>query len=182
MRLTAVSIVLFMLIYPAAVWLVARAMPLHGDPAAVRMNGAIVGFEKQGQRFAQDKYFQSRPSAVNYNAAGSGGSNKGASNPDYLQDVRNRIDSFLKHNPGVLKSDIPSDLVTASGSGLDPDISLQAARIQRLRIARIRAIPLAAVDSLIAAHTIQGANGIQRVNVLRINVALDSNASAASKR
>ena len=86
-------------------------------------NGKVVGYANIGQRFTDDKYFWSRPSAVAYNAAGSGGSNKGPCNPDYLKDVQAHIDSFLAHNPGVRAADIPAELVTYSGSGLDPDLS-----------------------------------------------------------
>lgn len=93
-------------------------------------------YENIAQNFSDDKYFSSRPSAVNYNAAGSGGSNKGPSNPDYLATVQARIDTFMMHNPEVRKSDIPSDLVTASGSGEDPNISIQGAFVQIPRIAK----------------------------------------------
>ncbi len=98
-------------------------------------NGKVVGYALEGQNFSSDKYFMSRPSAAGYNAAGSSGSNKGPTNPDYLKDVQSRIDSFLVHNKTVQKEQIPAELVTASGSGLDPDLSPAGAYIQVARIA-----------------------------------------------
>ena len=104
---------------------IAQAAPAKGKGETVTVNGKVVGYKLIGQKFTDDKYFWSRPSAVDYNAAGSGGSNKGPTNPDYLKTVQDRIDSFLVHNPGIKKEEIPSELVTASGSGQDPDISVQ---------------------------------------------------------
>ncbi|MGH2647456.1 MAG: potassium-transporting ATPase subunit C, partial [Ginsengibacter sp.] len=130
-----------------------------------------------GQKFTDDKYFYSRPSAVDYNAAGAGGSNKGPSNPEYLQTVQARIDTFMAHNPGISKGDIPSDLVTASGSGLDPNISVQAANIQVKRIARIRGIAEGNLQQLIISNTekpLAGFLGSERINVLKLNLALDN--------
>lgn len=129
-----------------------------------------------GQTFTQDRYFYSRPSAVGYNSAGSGGSNKGPSNPDYLATVQARIDTFLVHNPGTEKKDIPVELVTASGSGLDPDITFKSAIVQVKRIASIRKLPEQTVQQLIAKNTegpLLGMFGPEKVNVLKLNIALD---------
>ncbi len=134
-------------------------------------------YENIGQNFTKDKYFNSRPSAVGYNAAGSGGSNKGPSNPDYLAEVQARIDTFLVHNPEVKKSDIPSDLVTASGSGLDPNISVQAAKVQVKRIAKIRNMKKPIYNSLLNNNTekpLLGLFGTEKINVLKLNLALDN--------
>src|ERR1700739_376470 len=120
--LTIVSILFFCIIYPAIVWAIAQAAPNKGEGFVVTANGKTY-YENIAQKFTDDKYFWSRPSAVDYNAAGSGGSNKAPGDPDYLATVQKRIDTFMVHNPGVKRSDIPSDVVTASGSGLDPDIS-----------------------------------------------------------
>lgn len=145
--------------------------------------GEIIKTEKQifyanvGQSFTDDKYFWSRPSAVGYNAAGSGGSNKGPSNPDYLTSVQARIDTFLVHNPGVQKSEIPSDLVTASGAGLDPHISPQSALVQIKRIARVRDLNEGIIRQLVEKNTekpLMGMFGTEKVNVLKLNIELDN--------
>lgn len=172
-RLTIVCIFVFMVAYPALIWGLAQFTNNKGEGETVIVNNSVVGYTLEGQRFTDDKYFHGRPSAVNYNAAGSGGSNKGASNPDYLHEVKDRIDTLIAHNSGIKKEDIPSDLVTASGSGLDPDISLQAANIQAARIAATRNIPLEKILALIQSNIDESINGIQRINVLQLNIALD---------
>lgn len=129
-----------------------------------------------GQPFTGDQYFNSRPSAVNYNAAGSGGSNKGPSNPDYLKEVQARIDTFLVHNPDMRKEDIPSDLVTASGSGLDPNISVEGAFVQVKRISQMRDINERTIYQLIEKQIekpLLGLVGTQKINVLKLNLELD---------
>lgn len=142
--------------------------------------GRTIGYEGRkfytniGQKFDQDKYFWSRPSAVNYNAAGSAGSNKGPSNKDYLKNVDARIDTFTIHNPGISRSEIPVDMVTASGSGLDPDISVQGARVQIKRISRIRGIPEKELDELIDRTKERPLLfGPMKINVLKLNIELD---------
>ncbi len=173
LRLTLVCIVLFMGLYPLLIFGIAQSLPAKGEAETLTLNGKIVGYKLEGQKFTEDKYFWSRPSAAGYNAAGSGGSNKGPSNPEYLQEVHGRIDTFLIHNPGIKKQQIPSDLITASGSGLDPDISLQGATIQVDRIARVRNISKEKITALIKTHTEKSINGIEKINVLKINIALD---------
>jgi K+-transporting ATPase ATPase C chain len=143
----------------------------------VMVNGKVVGYALIGQKFDKDKYFWSRPSAVGYNAAGSAGSNKGPTNPDYLKDVQSKIDSFLVHNPGVRKEDIPAELVTYSGSGLDPDLSPKGAYVQVARIAKTRNIPEEKIKALVDQHierSLFGIFGPEKVNVLKLNVELDN--------
>src|SRR6266581_436194 len=137
-KLTLVCIIFFVGIYPLLIWIAAQVAPNNGKGETVTVNNKVVGYKLEGQNFSNDKYFWSRPSAAGYNAAGSSGSNKGPSNPDYLKDVQSRIDTFLVHNPGIKKEEIPSELVTASGSGLDPDLSPAGARVQTKRIAAVR--------------------------------------------
>lgn len=177
LRMTAVMLVLCSVLYTLAVYGFAKAIsPTSGPVQLVLRNGQAVGAANVGQPFTGDGYFQGRPSAVDYNGAGSGGSNKGPTNPEYLADVQARIDSFLVHNPGVSKSEIPSELVTASGSGLDPHISPAGARIQAGRIAAVRGIPEAVVLRLIEQHAhgpLLGLFGPSAVNVLELNLALD---------
>ena len=174
-RLTIVSLLFFVGIYSAIVFGIAQFAPNHGKGEIISQNNKTY-YANIGQTFTDDKYFQSRPSAVAYNAAGSAGSNKAPSNPDYLKEVQARIDTFLVHNPGVQKSEIPSDIITASGSGLDPNISVQAATIQIKRIAKIRGIAEANLKQLIISNTeppLLGFLGPEKINVLKLNLALD---------
>ncbi|MES2134093.1 MAG: potassium-transporting ATPase subunit C, partial [Bacteroidota bacterium] len=118
-----------------------------------------------------------RPSAIDYNAAGSAGSNKAPSNAEYLAVVQARIDTFLIHNPGIQKSEIPSDLVTASGSGLDPNISIQAAKIQVSRISKLRNRQEHEIYHLIEKvkeKPLLGIFGPEKINVLKLNIALNT--------
>ena len=176
LKLTLALIILLAVIYPLFIAAVGKLTPGGGNGETVKVNGKVVGYAKVGQKFTDDKYFWSRPSAVDYNAAGSAGSNKGPTNPDYLKTVQDRIDTFLVHNPGVNKKDIPAELVTASGSGEDPDLSPVAAKIQVKRVAVIRGITEARLNKLIDDHTqgpLLGFLGPSKVNVLKLNVALD---------
>jgi K+-transporting ATPase ATPase C chain len=174
--LTLVCLVFFSGIYPLVIWGIAQVAPNKGEGFIVEANGKKY-YENVAQKFTDDKYFWSRPSAVDYNAAGSGGSNKGPFNPDFLSDVQKRIDTFVAHNPGIAKSDIPSDMVTASGSGLDPDISHQGAVVQIKRIALVRHLPEDKLMKLVDEHTDKpflGIFGPEKVNVLKLNIALNS--------
>lgn len=175
-RLTVATLLLFAVVYPVTLWGIAQLSPNSGKGEVIEHNGKTY-YSNIGQSFTDDKYFWSRPSAVDYNAAGSGGSNKGPSNEEYLAQVQARIDSFLVHNPEVNKSEIPVDLITASGSGLDPDFSDQAAKVQVKRIAKIRNIDEAKLLELIDTQTekpLFGLFGPEKINVLRLNIALDN--------
>lgn len=176
LKISLILIVLLCVIYPLAIAGIGKFTPGHGDGVTVTYKGKVVGYENIGQKFTLDKYFWSRPSAANYQADAGAGSNKGPSNPDYLKDVNSRIDTFLKHNPGVTRAQIPAELVTASGSGLDPDLSPDGARIQAARIARTRGMDVRDVLKLIDEHVkapLLGLFGPAKVNVLQLNVALD---------
>ncbi|RBL93353.1 K(+)-transporting ATPase subunit C [Chitinophaga flava] len=175
-KLTVLLLVLLAGIYPLFLAGVARLAPGKGGGVTVTHNGRVVGYENIGQKFTQDKYFWSRPSTVDYNAAGSGGSNKAAGNPEYLKTVQERIDSFLVHNPNVKKEDIPAELVTASASGLDPHLSPAAAYIQISRVAKARGIAPEKLKQLVDDNTkgpLFGLLGPSVVNVLKLNIALD---------
>lgn len=168
-------LILCAVMYPLSIWLLGKMAPGQGRGLQVTAQGRNY-YQNIGQSFTEPQYFQGRPSAVNYNAAGSGGSNKGPSNPGYLDIVQERIDTFLKYNPGVAKQDIPADLVTSSGSGLDPDISVASARIQVPRIAAQRNISESELQQLIQQYTqkpLLGLFGPERINVLELNIALD---------
>jgi len=163
-------------IYTLLIWGIAPLTPGKGEGETVVFQGKVVGYALEGQAFTRDDYFWGRPSAVSYNAAGSGGSNKGPSNPDYLKDVQAHIDSFLVHNPGVKKADIPAELVTGSGSGLDPDVSPEGAKVQMRRVGKARRLSEEQLNVLVDRYTekpLWGIFGPAKVNVLRLNVALD---------
>ncbi|MFA6924319.1 MAG: potassium-transporting ATPase subunit KdpC [Bacteroidales bacterium] len=147
-----------------------------GEGKKIIQNGKVLGYEYIGQHFTNDKYFCGRPSANNYDASVSGGSNKSTTNTDYIKTVKARIDTFLIHNPEIKKSDIPAELVTASGSGLDPDISPEAAFIQIPRIAKVRKISIIKLQELVkknTEHPLFGIFGPEKINVLKLNIALD---------
>ncbi len=176
LKLTIVMIIICAVIYPLLIAGMAKFAPGGGKGETLSVNGKVVGYTNIGQKFTNDKYFWSRLSAVDYNAAGSAGSNKGPTNPDYLKQVQDRIDTFLVHNPSLKKSDIPSELVTASGSGLDPDLSPQGAYVQIARISKTRNIPEEKIRSLVQQQIqkpLLGFLGPEKVNVLKLNIELD---------
>lgn len=166
-------LILFTVVYPLAIYGIAQLAPNKGKGETLTVNGKVVGYQKIGQKFDQPDYFWGRPSAVAYNAASSAGSNKGPSNEEYLALVQKRIDTFLIAHPYLKKSDIPSDMVTASGSGLDPDIPIEGAKIQVERIASARKIDSKSIQQLIDSQTEKPLFGPEKINVLQLNVALD---------
>ncbi|GAB3923338.1 K(+)-transporting ATPase subunit C [Mucilaginibacter myungsuensis] len=175
-RITLTLTVLLCVVYPLLVAGIGKLSKGKGDGETIIANGKVVGYANIGQSFTKPQYFWGRPSAVGYNAAGSAGSNKGPSNPDYLQQVSDRIDTLLKYHPYLKRADIPAEMVTASGSGLDPDISPEAAKIQIKRVADIRKLDEQKVVELVTSHTekpLLGLFGPAKVNVLKLNVALD---------
>ncbi len=173
LKLTLVLIVLLAVLYPLLIAGIGKATPGGGKGETVSVNGKVVGYKNIGQKFTEDKYFWGRPSAVDYNAAGSAGSNKGPSNPDYLKLVQDRIDSFLAHNPGIKKEEMPAEMVTASGSGLDPHISPASAYIQVKRIAATRKMPESKIKALVENSIQNPFLGPSVINVLKLNIALD---------
>lgn len=167
------------LAYPLAVTGAAQLLfPHQANGSLVTVNGQVVGSELIGQPFSQPGHFWSRPSATgpdDYNAAASGGSNLGPLNPALADAVQARIAALRAADPGNT-APVPVDLVTTSASGLDPHISRAAADYQAARVARVRGLQLAQVQALVAAHTqgqVLGFLGEPRVNVLRLNLALD---------
>lgn len=176
LKLHLLTVVMFGLLFPLIIWGIGLAFPNQANGLPIYKNGKLIGFENIGQNFHSDKYFWGRPSAVDYNAASTGGSNKATTNPEYLEQVKKRIDEFLQKNPEVKRSEIPSDLVTASGSGIDPHISPQAAFIQIPRIAKERNLDRQRVNQLVINHIekpLLDLFGTERVNVLKLNLALD---------
>ncbi len=172
--LTVILIVMFGVLYPILIYGIGMFFPENSIGSPIEKEGKIVGFKNVGQNFADDKYFWGRPSAVGYNAASTGGSNKGPANPDYLAEVQARIDTFLVHNPGIRKEEIPAELVTASGSGIDPHITVNGALIQVKRVSAARNIPESKLIQLVSENKEKQILGEEVVNVLKLNSALDS--------
>ena len=176
LKLTTVLIIILAGLFPLLISGIGKLTPGKGEGVTLSVEGKVVGYEIIGQHFTDPKYFWGRPSAVDYNAAGSAGSNKGPSNPEYLSVFQARIDTFLVYNPGIDKSNIPAELVTASGSGLDPHISPASAHIQVNRIATSRNLATDRLHALVDAQTEKpwlGMFGPEKVNVLKLNIALD---------
>ncbi|WP_102406439.1 K(+)-transporting ATPase subunit C [Parabacteroides bouchesdurhonensis] len=179
LKLTVAFCILLSVCYIFILWLFAQvAGPNKGNAAVIELNGKVVGATHVGQPFTQDIYFWGRPSHAGdgYDASSSGGSNKGPSNEAYLADVEARIDTFLWHHPYLKREEVPAEMVTASGSGLDPDISPKAAYAQAKRVAEARGIAVDKVMALVNAHIegpLLGLFGPQKVNVLKLNVALE---------
>jgi len=174
LRLSLALLVLCCGLYPALVWAAAQLAPGRGAGVQISRGGRVVGFANVGQKFDQPAYFNSRPSAADYHADASSGSNKGPSNPEYLAVVKARLDTFLRQNAGVRAADVPAELLTASGSGLDPHLSPRGALVQVPRVARARRLASARVQALVQQQTETNPVGPDRVNVLRLNLALDA--------
>lgn len=181
LKLTLVCLLIFSGLYTVVIWGIGQLISPNCGKGEISIyynadENSEYGFTNIGQSFTADSYFWSRPSAVGCNAAGSGASNKGASNEEYLALVSARMDTFLVHNPSVKKSDIPVELVTASGSGLDPHLSQKAALVQIPRIAKARNVSEMAIVKLVNDHMelpLLGCFGPSQVNVLKLNIALN---------
>jgi K+-transporting ATPase ATPase C chain len=177
MKFTLITTLLFGLVYPLAVTGLSQLLfPKQANGSLIEKNGQILGSRLIGQPFTSDRYFHSRPSAAGngYDATSSSGSNLGPTNQQLVDRVRQDVAKLRQENPGVA---IPADLVTTSGSGLDPDISPAAAEFQIPRIARARGISVEALRPLVARHTQQrqwAILGEARVNVLELNLNLDA--------
>ena len=175
-KLHFVTVIMFGIMFPVLIWAVGLIFPHQANGLPIYKNEKLIGFENIGQKFTSDKYFWGRPSAVDYNAAATGGSNKGPTNPEYLALVEQRIKEFMEKNPGVKRSEIPADLVTASGSGIDPHISLKSALIQVPRVANERMIKREVLKALVYRNLekpLLGFIGTEAVNVLKLNLAVD---------
>lgn len=178
-KLTIAFSLLFSICYIFVLWIFAQvAGPNKGNAEVLELNGKVVGAANVGQNFTEDIYFWGRPSCAGdgYDASSSAGSNKGPSNEEYLSEVKARIDTFLIHHPYLTREEVPAEMVTASASGLDPDISPKAAYVQVQRVAQARGLSPESVMALVSANTegpLLGLFGPEKVNVLKLNIALE---------
>ena len=179
-RMTIVTAILLGLLYPLAITGIAQVIfPGAADGSLVKVDGRVVGSSLIAQSFTQAKYFHPRPSAAGdgYDAMASSASNLGPTNQALIDRVKTDVSAQIKENPGLRLGNVPVDMVTTSGSGLDPDITVANARAQAPRVAAGRGMSVAAVLRLVADHTTGrtfGFIGEPRVNVLRLNLALDA--------
>lgn len=172
-----VTMVLFGGAYHLVVWGIGRVVfPRQAEGSLIRStDGAVIGSSLIAQKFTKPEYFHPRPSGVAYNAAATGGTNDGPSNPDHLKAVKERLDAVMVVE-GVSPASVPAEMVTASGAGLDPHIPPRAAELQLPRVARARNVAPEQVRDVVHRHTaapLLGIFGRERVNVLELNLALD---------
>ncbi len=177
-RITFAFVLVLGVCYVAVLWAFAQMFGRgkNGNAELVMQNGEVVGAANVGQKFTSDRYFWGRPSAVDYTADASGASNKGATNEQYLNEVETRIEAFLEHHPYLTREEIPAAMVTASGSGLDPHLTPECVAVQVERVARAREMSSDEVLKLVEQHTERpflGIFGPAKINVLKLNVALD---------
>lgn len=176
-RLSVVFIVLCGIIYPLATTAIAQVvMPSQANGSLLTNNaGVVVGSELIGQNFTDPALFHGRVSSIDYKAEASGSNNYGPSNPDMLQRTKDFITQWQLDNPEVPLNKLPVDLITNSGSGLDPDITPASAIVQIPRISNLTGIPASQLEDLVAEYTKGrdlGLFGEERVNVLKLNMAL----------
>jgi K+-transporting ATPase ATPase C chain len=174
--ITIVLTILTGILYPLAVTGIAQTIfKRQANGSLIEQNGKVIGSEIIGQNFTRPEYFHPRPSQNTYDAANSGGSNLGPTNPALADRLKKDAAQFRKDNPDYT-GPIPADAITASGSGLDPDITPANAGAQAARVAKARGASADAIQNLVAANT-QGRDlgflGEPRVNVLKLNMALD---------
>lgn len=188
LRAVTITIALFIicgLVYPLAMTGISQLLFHHeANGSMVEINGKQTGSQLLGQNFTDSRYFHGRISAVNYNTydskdktaysgPGSGSANLQPSNPELVKRVKKDIDAFLKANPEIKKEDIPTDLLTSSGSGLDPDISPKAAKIQIPAISKATGISISDLEKIVEKYTTGRTLGIfgePRFNVLKANI------------
>jgi K+-transporting ATPase ATPase C chain len=181
LRILLVFTVILGIAYPAAVWGVGRVVPGQADGQTVSVAGKVVGSGLIGQNFEGDEWFHSRPSANDYDTLASAPSNLGPSSSDLTTAIEDRR-AAVAEAESVDPADVPADALTASGSGLDPQISVEYARIQVARVAAANGLSDAAVRSLVSTFTegrSLGFLGEPAVNVLRLNVAVQKAAARA---
>ena len=181
LKITLVFCVFFSVFYILILWLFAQvAGPNKGNAEVATLDGKVVGAANVGQMFTKDIYFWGRPSCAGdgYDASSSSGSNKGPTNPEYLAEVEARIDTFLVHHSYLSRKDVPAEMVTASASGLDPNITPQCAYVQVKRVAQARGLTENQVKEIVdqsVEKPLLGIFGTEKINVLKLNIALEEN-------
>ena len=179
LKITLVFCVFFSVFYILVLWLFAQvAGPNKGNAEVATLDGKVVGAANVGQLFTKDTYFWGRPSSAGdgYDATSSSGSNKGPTNPEYLAEVKARIDTFLVHHPYLSRKEVPAEMVTASASGLDPHITPECAYVQVKRVAMARGLTEEQVKAIVDQQVekpLLGLFGTEKVNVLKLNIALE---------
>lgn len=179
LKITLAFCVFLSVFYILILWLFAQvASPNKGNVEVATLDGKIVGATNVGQAFTQDIYFWGRPSCAGdgYDATSSSGSNKGPTNQEYLGEVSARIDTFLVYHPYLSRSEVPAEMVTASASGLDPNITPQCAYVQLRRVTQARGLSEAQVKEVVERSIEKpflGLFGTEKVNVLKLNIALE---------
>jgi K+-transporting ATPase ATPase C chain len=174
-KLILVLVLLLGLAYPLVMVLAARITPKTAEGGIVYFDGKPVGAKNIGQEFTSDSFFHGRPSAAGrgYDAMKSGASNLGPTNPRLIADLKARIKALLRENPGIRVNEIPVELITASASGLDPEISVDSAMLQSERVSAATGISVGELNRLIRLHAggrFLGIFGEPRVNVLELNL------------
>ncbi|MGB7497905.1 MAG: potassium-transporting ATPase subunit KdpC [Candidatus Acidiferrum sp.] len=183
-RFTIITTIVFGLGYPLLVTGLSQwFFPKQANGSLIEKNGQVIGSSLIGQSFSGDKYFHPRPSAAGtgYDPLASGGSQLGPTNQSLVTRVAQDVAKRQQENPGT---PIPADLVTASGSGLDPDISPASAQFQVLRVAKARSMTVEEIQKIVAKHTLPrdfGILGERRVNVLELNLELDASVKQAQQ-
>ena len=178
-KITIAFCVFFSVFYILVLWIFAQfAGPNKGNAEVLTLNGKAVGAANVGQMFTEDLYSWGRPSCAGdgYDASSSAGSNKGPTNEEYLAEVEARIDTFLLHHPYLQRKEVPAEMVTASASGLDPDITPASAYVQVKRVAEARGMDEATVRGIVdktVEKPLLGLFGTAKVNVLKLNIALE---------
>ena len=186
-RMTLVLTFLLGIVYPVAMTVLARVVfPSQAEGSLITRDGQIAGSELIGQNFTSPGYFNGRPSAAGdkgYDATSSSGSNLAPTNKSFIDTMKQRVKDVVGKNPGVTPAQVPVDLVTASGSGLDPEISPAAAELQVPRVAKARGLSEDTVRSLVSANSRPrwaGVLGEPGVNALELNLALDEMGKGSS--
>lgn len=178
LRFTVISVILLGLLYPLGMTLVGQvAFPFQAQGSLAKHDGQVVGSYLIAQKTTARDLFDPRPSFVSYNAMGSGGSNYGPTNPALQAEVKHNLTQALRQNPGVTAREVPTSMVESSGSGLDPDITVQDAWLQIPRVARATGLSVATVRGLVSHMETPRSFGLwgePMVNVLRLNLAVEA--------